>query len=55
MFTTATFTAIAMPMPEFVSVAGGSPLGAAKVPSSVNVVTAPTVVSSFSWPLAVLR
>ena len=53
--TTATLTATAMPYPEVGSLVGGaSPMSAAE-PSSVNVVTAPSVVSSFTSPLAVPR
>jgi hypothetical protein len=54
-FTTATLTATATPIPEVASVVGGSPTGAGSDPSSAKLVTAPTVVRSFSSPLAVLR
>jgi len=50
-----TVTPIAMPTPAVVLVVGGAPDGAARLPSSLKLVTAPRVVSFSSLPLSVPR
>jgi hypothetical protein len=51
----ATLTATAIPTPEVGLVVGGASVPSERLPLSAKTVTAPSVVSSFSSPVAVLR